>query len=86
MLISVRLETGEKTYLEMDEYKELIERLKYYGIKYDTEIITDKMYKVTWHNPLTNEWKDAWCDTEKYILLIAKLTEAKLKYEVKEYN
>ena len=80
------IDVDEYMYITEETLEETLEALKVLNITYEVYIIEDKVYRITWYNPLDEEWNEIWCTPEEYEEKIPKVIEAGVQYKVTEFN
>lgn len=87
MLLALQLiDTDEYMYMTQEELESTKDALRYLNIAFEVYEIKDKMYRITWHDYIDEEWIDIWCTEEEYEEQMNMIKEAEVEYEVTEYN
>ncbi len=86
MLTIIQFDVDEYMYVPQEELEETIEKLKHYTIAHEVVVIEDKVYRITWYDYTDETWNEIWCTSEEYEEKLALVLEAKVEYEVTEFN
>ena len=80
------VDVDEYMYITQEDLESTKDALRCLNIAFEVYEVHDKMYRITWHDYIDEEWTDIWCTSDEYEETLPKVIEAGVEYEVTEYN
>lgn len=80
------VDVSEYMYITQEDLESTKDALRCLNIAFEVYEVQDKMYRITWHDYIDEEWTDIWCTEEEYEEQMNLVKEAEVEYEVTEYN
>ena len=80
------VDVSEYMYITQEDLESTKDALRCLILAFEVFEVKDKMYRITWHDYIDEEWTDIWCTEEEYEEILPKVIEAGVEYKVTEYN
>ena len=85
-LYYIKFDDGEGLYMKSDEFDDFAKAMTLLSIHYVATVVEEKMYCIHWFDYIDDEWATIWSTEDEINSYMNDILEAKVEYNIEEFN